>query len=217
MKYEKSDAQLDAEAFGPQQTLAERIEDHRHIYQTELKNMYRLHDRFGDPGGGYDPANEDPKPRAKTNGWGQDATGMPYNQRFRRYLELNHSTDTPWSRGLYNLWVECRRSHDDHKERPEWRGSLCHQLVGLVVRFGWSYSRACYDLHLDPDRTEDVMHRALRRIEHELDELQARATSTVESDRGRHDFMAPPHEHRALGGAHEEQCENPVCRERRAA
>lgn len=183
----KSDAQLDAEATTPSPPLAPRIALHRRLAKAD-GYIVRLHVQEGDDQG----------------------IGVPFNEQFVRYLEERYGTQYPWQNGLRTVRTECRRSHSDHWERPEWDGSLCYRLVSLVCRYDYSFSRACYELHVDPDRTEAVMQRALRRIEERLDELQARATSTVESDKGRHDWMAPAHVHRPLDGLHREDC--PQCR-----
>jgi hypothetical protein len=180
-RVDKSPEQLDAEASAPQLPLAPRIALHRLLAHAEV-SIARLHQRDGEFG-----------------------IGVPFSHPFERFLDESFGTFY-WSAGLKALRQECRRRHSDHWHRPEWRGSLCYALVSAVCRFDVAYTRACFDLWVDPVRTEPTLHRALHRIEQKIDELQARASEKVHSDSGRHDWLAPEHEHHALEGLHQEDC-----------
>lgn len=187
----KSDSQLDAEAADTVD-LTRRLAMHRALAHAEV-SIVRLHQRDGDDSG----------------------IGIPFAEPFVRYLDEAYGMAFPWSAGLKALRTECRRSHSEHWSAPEWRGSLCYQLVSMTCRFDWSFERACYELVVTPERTERTLHRALRRIEDKLAELQARASETVHADAGRHDWMAPEHEHRAMDGLHAAEC--PQCIRKAAA
>lgn len=206
---DKSPEQLSAEAAAPPVPLAPRLALHRYLSHQET-SIVRLHQRDGEP--------EETDPRRvvrKTNRHGIGATGLPFSHPFERFLSESFGQTFPWSAGMKAVRVECRRSHSDHWERPEWNGSLCYRLVSLVCRYDWSYSAACYELHVDPERTEAVVHRALRRIEQKLTELQARASEVVASDSGRNEWWSAPHEHHVVPGLHESECLQ--CLRRRAA
>lgn len=175
------------EVAAPQRSLPHAIALHRALSQAEIGGLLRLHVRDGESG-----------------------IGPPFAQPFEHYLDARYGVAFPWSAGLKALRADCRRTHSDHWARPEWRGSLCYRLVHLVVRDGYSFERACYELVCTPERTERTILRAFRRIEQKLDELQARETEVVKSSEGRHDFMAAPHVHRPLDGLHRVDC--PQCR-----
>lgn len=82
----------------------------------------------------------------------------------------------PWLRSLWRLrYVECRGSHRDHFEMPAWRGSLCHQVVRLVVVREFSLVSACQVLEVEPDRTSRVLVHALRWIEADIDDRRSAA------------------------------------------
>jgi hypothetical protein len=186
----KSDSQLDAEAAGLPD-IESAIRFHRALSQAELF-VQRLHDRDGESG-----------------------LGPPFSERFRRYLDAEYGAVFPWSAGLKALRYECRKSHSEHWHRPEWHGSLCNRLVHLVIREGWSFHRACYELYVSPPRTQRVFLNGLRRIEQRLDEIQSRETEVVKSTEGRHDWLAPAHVHHAVPGLHQLECEQ--CKRRTAA
>ncbi len=192
-RVDRSPEQLNAEAAAPYAPLAPRLVLHRLLAHDEA-TILKLHVRDGDDSG----------------------VGVPFNETFARFLEEKYGTQYPWSAGLKSVRVECRRSHPEHWRDP-FRGSLCATLVSMVCRFDWDYGKACLELGLYPSKTEATMQRALRRIEERLDELQARATSTVESDKGRHDWLAPVHEHRSVPGLHMQECRQCLRREGEAA
>jgi hypothetical protein len=205
----KGDSQLNAEAAGREVDLAARIVLHRALAHAET-SIVRLHQRDGEP--------EETDPRKvsrKTQGHGIGATGLPFSHPFGRFLDESYGVAFPWSAGLKALRHECRRSHSEHWDRFEWGGSLCYRLISMTCRFDWAYERACFELTVTPERTERTLRRAFGRIEDKLAELQARATETVHADAGRHDWMAPAHEHRALPGLHAVECAQ--CLRRRAA
>jgi hypothetical protein len=176
----KSDAQLDAEA-AEERDLDAAIALHRELYRSD-RLILRLHDRDGESG-----------------------IGPPFSAPFEHLLDERYGVVMPWSNGWRGLRYECRRSHSEHWA-TEWGGSLCARLIALIVIDERSYGRACYDLHVDQERTERTLLRAFRRIEERMDELQARATETVKSDEGRHDWQAPKFEHHAVDGLHQQDC-----------
>jgi hypothetical protein len=178
----KSDAQFDAEASAPPLPLAPRLALHRLLARQDM-GILKLHQRDGDFG-----------------------IGLPFSHPFERFLDGIYGVEKPWMAGLKALRVECRRSHSDHWTRPEWRGSLCHSLVAKTCVLDVSWTWACFDLYVDPAKTEPVMQNALRRIEQKLTELQARASEVVASDSGRNEWWASKHVHHVVPGLHREDC-----------
>ena len=209
-RVDRSPEQLNAEAAAPQEPLSQRIALHRKLYTGET--IYRLHDRYGDPGGGYDPDNDDPKPKPRANGWGAGATGLPFSAAFRRHLSGSTGLQFPYATAVKAMWVECRRAHAEHK-RSEWRGSLCRTLIDMTVAGEWNFDRACLAIGVHPERTERTMHHALNRIESKLAELEMRATEPT--PRSAAEWMAPEHVHHAVPGLHEQDCRQ--CQRRTAA
>jgi len=183
-----SPEQLNAEAVAPSRSLEDAIVLHRALSMAET-SILRLHQRDGESG-----------------------LGPPFSPAFERFLDAFYGTAFPWSAGLKSLRWDCRRNHSEHWSRKEWQGSLCYRLVHLTVREGWHFDRACYELWVDPNRTERVLLRGLRRIEQRLTELASREESRTISERGAQDPTRPAepaHVHRHPPESSLEDC--PQC------
>lgn len=182
----KSDAQLDAEAAAPleDRDLDAAIDVHRQLYQVET-GILRLHSRDGESG-----------------------IGPPFNPVFAAFLDERYHA-FPWSRSLLFLrWNVCRRTHSQHWERAEWRGSLCFELVNYVIRRESSLDYARLQLGLPNEgKTRRTLDSALLVIERRLEALLADDKPEVRRDPV--EWMASPHAHRPLGGLHGEDC--PQC------
>ena len=142
------------------------------------------------------------------------ATGMPMSGRMLRYLSHpeGYGSDFPWSKALAALKYHCRKNHPDHRraDRPYWRGSLCWQVVFLVVVRGFSPTAAGQILRLE--RIEPLLPRALRTIEDTMDDYRAKAEKRAREDEGRGDGAIPVERpaHHAVPGLHAAEC--PQCR-----
>ena len=208
----KSDAQLDAEAAAPEdRDLDAAIRDHRILFRVET-GLLKLHARDGDDAG----------------------IGPPFNPVFADYLnamawrEKPGQTEKPpmapaampWSKSLLFLrWMVCRKTHVKHWEKPEWGGSLCHALVSYVIRHETSLDYARLQLGLpDEGKSRRTLDSALLVIERRLEALlQDDRAKQALPPRSPSEWMAAAYRHQPLGGAHALECENPVCRARRAA
>lgn len=160
----KSDAQLDAEAYRrlEEVPVVELIEDHRALYRADL-NHPRLHQRDGEFG-----------------------IGMPFAHTFERLVNWERSRQAvgvrpsspgpaaPWVTARYAQWAECRRSHPEHHDRPEWRGSLCHQLIGFTVIREMDLVNTCAVLGVTSDRAGRTLRNALLWVERYMDNARDR-------------------------------------------
>lgn len=199
-RVDRSPEQLNAEAAQPleERDLEAAIALHRALYRTDLNWLMKLHVRDGESG-----------------------LGPPFSPVFEAFLD-GRLGQFPYSKALTALRYACRRDHrPKHVDRDEWRGSLCHALVSYVIRQDYALDAARTELGLaDAAKSRRTLDNALLWIERRLEEMaqqqdQAqRATVTREPREWMHE---EPHRHRALDGLHSVDCENPVCRDRRAA
>jgi hypothetical protein len=188
-RYEKSDAQLDAEA----QPLEERDLDtaialHRGPFRDDLSAMIRLHARDGDDAG----------------------LGPPFNPVFAGYLSDEFGS-LQWNRAWFYLRHRvCRSSHSEHWERPEWYGSLCGRIVHLVIREEYPLTWAMAKLGLTHEgKSRRTLDSGLLIIERRLEVM---ADDRPESSpRSPAEWMAPAFEHHALDGLHRQHPDNGGC------
>lgn len=150
--------------------------------------------------------------------------GMPMSSRMLRYLQ-GPAADTPWSLGLKRLRSWCRREHPYHRsaEAPYWRGSLCWQLVFLVI-VGKPKGDGPATIEeaariLRYDNPEPVLRYALTYVEECMDSERRKAEKRLRDDIGRGDGAIPRPEwrHHAPSEAHVQDCPNAECRARRKA
>lgn len=182
----KSDAQLDAEA-AEDRDLDQAIAAHRILYRVET-GVLKLHQRDGESG-----------------------LGPPFNPIFAAFLDEQYGS-FPWSKALLFLrWNVCRRTHTEHLEHTEWRGSLCYALVSLVIRHETSLDYARLQLGLpDEKRTRRTLDSALLVMERRLEALLAddKAKQSLPA-RTPAEWMATDYGHRRLPGLHALEC--PQC------
>jgi hypothetical protein len=210
----KSDAQLDAEASAPleERDLDAAIAAHRVLYAADL-GILRLHVRDGESGIGPPFA---PPFANFLDYWYCDAKEPCGHDHTNDLPIARYGIQFPWTSGLKAVRIECRRSHKEHWDRPEWRGSFCYQLVSMVCCRNWTYERACFELAASPRRTRGPMFRALRRIEDEMQKMHDKEMARQSpAPRTPAEWMAEEHHHRVLDGLHVEDCIQ--CLRRRAA
>ena len=202
---DKSPEQLDAEAAAPasgeagvpleERDIKAAIATHRALYRADL-GILRLHVRDGESG-----------------------LGPPFSPAFEHFLDQLYGQVFPWSKALLALRNHCRLDHrPKHVDRPEWRGSLCHALVTLVIRQEYSVDMARLQLGLpDAGKSKRTLDNALLFIERRLEDMAQQQDQAQKAtvSRSPAEWMAPAHEHRALPGLHAEECEQ--CRRRSAA
>lgn len=211
-RIDRSDSQLDAEAQyrrAEEVSVGELIEDHRAMLRADLE-LYRLHDRDGESG-----------------------IGPPFSDRFRRYIDWDRKDQAagvrptrpgptaPWITARYAQWAECRRSHPEHHDRPEWRGSLCHALVSWTVVNGRSLTDACLILGVTPPRAGRTLRNALLWVESHIDRQRDRDEQR-QRDRERPAYKVyeppkPSEERHDQPGIHQETCPKCIKRRRDAA
>jgi hypothetical protein len=200
-----SDSTLDALAAAAPEPLGRMIVAHRIAYGRDLyipRTTTETPPVFIDPDTGKELAD----PMAMT--------GPTLSYAMLAYL---HATGPfPWTRAFGRMRANCRRLHTrGHNERPEWRGSLCGALTALVIRQGYTFERACYQLYLTTDRAETVLRGALEAIRSRMIELgeEVQYVGPLIPE------PVPVHEHHrdGLGGLHALECHHPVCRARRKA
>ena len=249
-RYEKSDAQLDAEAqsrkmregaewtparkgFGyraipslpahpaaPPVGLEAAIELHREMMRDDAR-IDRLVSR-------QPPTTRDPN-TGIVHQHDAAAVGMNMSARLYRYVEAPGSSEFPWRAAFRRLRFECRRNHPYHTGPtvPYWRGSLCQELVRLVI-IGPERRIAGHDGPMSVqnaaeilryDNPEPVLRYALSYIEATIDEARRKAEKRLRDDEGRGPGAVPAPEwrHHAPSDEHVAECPNPICRERRAA
>jgi hypothetical protein len=210
MRYEKSDAQLDAEANRPSVALHRLVELHRSLFRDDL-HIQRLVGR------------QPPTTRDSNTGVVHQheaaVVGMNMSARLYRYVEAPTGSEFPWTAAWKLLRVECRRRHHDHRsaDRPYWRGSLCHEAVKLVIIGGeangigpLSPEHAGRILRID--RIDELLARAFRFLEETMDDFRARAEKRAREDEGRGDGPIPVErpQHHSVPGLHAAEC--PQCR-----
>lgn len=145
--------------------------------------------------------------------------GMPMSGRMLRYLQ-GPAADTPWAAGLAHLRAHCRRNHPYHRaaDRPYWRGSLCWQLVYIVVvgRPKGNGPGTVLEASriLRYDNPEPVLRQALGFIETSMDDARAKAEKRAREDEGHGPGAVPRptyHQRHDQGGMHRYDC--PQCKE----
>jgi hypothetical protein len=160
-RYEKSDAQLDAEAEARRRGLGPPKHDHGfddpNAYDVPAFASSSKPEPAPDPVGlarlvefhrtlrrdelriDRMVARQPPSSRDPSTGVVHQheaaAIGMNMSARLYRFVESAPPMEFPWHAALSSLRVECRRKHPQHRssDRPYWRGALCHQAVKLVV------------------------------------------------------------------------------------
>lgn len=217
-RIDKSDAQLDAEAAAPYD-LAASIALHRALWTDDCR-IPRLVSRTPPI------VTEEGERRAQYS-----HTGMPTSgQLHRRIFEQQPGEAFPWVSAFRALRMNCRRNHRlTHvgADRPYWRGSLCQEVVRLVIigmrrpdgRSGpLSPDEAAAVLRLEYGLAE-LLRDTFTFMEQHIDWLQARAEQRRKHDSGvfRVGETVEPIKHHAVGGLHALECQHPECVARRAA
>ena len=215
----KSDAQLDAEAVGRSEPLEAVIKLHREMMRDDPRSIDRMVSR-------QPPTTRDPN-TGIVHQHEAAAVGMNMNARLYRYVEAPGSGEFPWRSAFGRLRYECRRNHPYHTgpDVPYWRGSLCHELVRLVI-IGPERRIAGYDGPMSVqnaaeilryDNPEPVLRYALSYIEATIDEARRKAEKRLRDDEGRGPGAVPAPEwrHHAVPGMHMQEC--PRCRKESAA
>ena len=149
-------------------------------------------------------------------------TGMPMSGRLLRYLghPEGYGESFPWSKAWWLLKNECFKEHPSHRAwvRPYWRGSLCWQLVKLVIIGGEKRSegprtpeQAAQILKIG--NADKLLLRCLRRIDGIIQEQNDNAIARekqLESIVNPVNVAPRPRENHGLPGLHQEEC--PQCR-----
>lgn len=198
----KSDSQLDAEAAQARRPVSESIELHRGLYQDDLR-IERLTTEsppvFTDWNTGKSRA--DP----------MSMIGPTLSWPLERYLSEQFGYVFPWHLGLTIMRHRlCRQEHPEHLDRPEWRGSLCYELVAYTIRRDYSLSAACYELGTTPERSGRVLNNALYWIEDAMDRQRQKQEDRQKPDKRLRRWDDPiVHENHDIPGLHQEDC--PQC------
>jgi hypothetical protein len=212
----KSDSQLDAEASA--QPLEERDLDaaillHRALYTADVW-IPRLHVGRGGNGRSTSTWKDSPDPDpADAGGYGGIGwTGVEFTGHFARYLDGEYGQAFPWSKAMFALRHNCRVTHrPKHTDRVEWRGSLCAELVALVIRQDYSLDMARLRLGLPEEgKTRRTLDNALLFLERKLEDSYWRAQQQKPVERTPAEWMADVHVHVGLNGLHAVDC--PQCR-----
>lgn len=209
-RYEKSDAQLDAEAAG-RGSLEATVALHRQMRRDDTwidRMVSRQPPTTFDFGSlrweSHEPA----------------AIGMNMNARLYRYVESAPPSEFPWHNAFRKLRRHCRTNHPYHTGSlmPYWRGSLCQEIVRLVIigpekangRGPLSILAASQVLRYD--QPEPVLREALAFIEQSIDAERRKAEKRARDDQGRGDGAIPVERpgHHAVPGLHQAEC--PQCR-----
>jgi len=207
-RYEKSAAQLDAEAQGrtvehDDRSLPEMILVHRLLYSGDLFLERLVSDS---------PAVFVDQQTGTRSADAMSKLGPTLSYPLERYLSESYGTMFPWARGFRAMRDDCRRHHPEHQEREEFRGSLCHELVSRTVIGGYILDAACLEIGVTPARAGRTLRVALRYIEAHMtwqrEKQQARAVNVGGF------WPAPVYEHHAVPGLHEQDCHNPACKRR---
>ncbi len=151
------------------------------------------------------------------------AIGMNMSARLYRYVEAPGPSEFPWRSAFMRLRYECRRNHPYHTGPtvPYWRGSLCQELVRLVVigperripslpEGPVSVENAAEILRYD--NPEPVLRYALSWIEEAMDRARQKAEKRQRDEQGRGPGAVPEYVpvHHAVPGMHMADC--PQCR-----
>lgn len=157
--------------------LVSAIEDHRAMYRADLL-IPRLVSRQPPTSLDLNTGVLDQEPGA--------ATGMAMSGRLLRFLSHpeGYGQDFPWHRALWQLRVECRREHPQHRssEHRYWRGALCWQIVSLTVTREWTPEQAAQILRLESP--EPVLSQGLRFIQERMDDFRKAAEKRAREDEG---------------------------------
>jgi hypothetical protein len=201
----KSDAQLDAEAA--RRPIAESIELHRGLYRDDLtikKLTTETPPVLTDPNTGR--RNSDP----------MSMIGPTLSLPLTRFITDEYGYLFPWLRAVQIMRYRlCRKEHPEHLERPEFRGSLCSELVTMTIRQEYLLPRACFELGTTPERSERVLTNALYWVEECMDAQRQRQEDKRAADVGRNRWWEEVHHERHdIPGLHAEEC--PQCLRRRA-
>lgn len=220
-RYEKSDAQLDAEASAPTGELSALIELHRAMWRDD-NEVSRLNSRQP-PLTRYDKddwaVGDEPERLGATEEYVIEPgarVGMSMSGNMIRRLSESPGSHYPWVTALGRLRADCRRLHPHHRsaERPYWRGALCWQVVYLVIvghkEGPLSPENAARVLRLE--EIEPLLRRTLRDIETGIDYFRRRAErrATEDAGMGPGPVPTPQATHHAVPGMHETDC--PQCR-----
>lgn len=226
----RSDAQLDAEAQGhrlsevPEYWACPKHPTHADISVVELIDEHRDHLRT-----------ELSLPRLHV-GDGEYGIGMPFAAPFEYYIGWERREQAegrrpshpgilfPWSSARWAQWAECRRSHPEHHDRSEWRGSLCSGLITWTVinrssnGTYYTLTDACAVLGVTSDRAGRTLRNSLLWIERRMDAVREREEQRQRSQTP-YEPWEPPKvaEHHIVDGLHREECMHPECVRRRAA
>ena len=201
-------------------TLAERIEDHRHLYRVEID--FSPSQRTPPVAYKWDrsqramvpddsplvinplTADEIQVPDSATQ---STQVGVPMSGRMYRYL-VGPTAETPWAFAWKALRGHCRRSHRYHMTPPHWRGALCWQLVNLVIVQGFSVHNAARITQYDDP--EPLLREAFDFIEGEIDKQRAKQEQRAREDAGKFTIYDEAPRHHAVPGLHQQDC--PQCR-----
>ena len=149
--------------------------------------------------------------------------GMTWSAAFERRI-LAPGRQYPWADAFRALGQMCRGVHHAHRDRTEFRGSLCRALVSLVIIGDQPIGRAARTLGIEPARAGLTLRTALlwmeaeqsRQAQRQLD--RERAVEGARMAREDAGYVAiPVHQHVPLDGLHRSECQNAVCRKERAA
>ena len=140
--------------------------------------------------------------------------GMPMSGRMLRYLQ-GPTADTPWASALKSLRAHCRKNHRYHSAPPHWRGSLCWQMVYLVVvgkpRGGGPATIQEAAGILQYDNPEPILRAAFDHLESTMDSYRRKAEARERELSGQFSVTdRPAPAHHAVPGLHEQEC--PQCR-----
>jgi hypothetical protein len=198
----KSDCQLDAEAAVPRRPVAESIELHRGLYRDDL-TIKKLTTETPPVLTDGQTGRRSSDPMSKI--------GPTLSLPLTRLITEEYGYLFPWNRGLFIMRYRlCQKEHFEHRERPEWRGSLCYELVTFTVRREYSLPRACYELGVTPERSGRALNGALYWIEECMDAQRQRQEDKRAADVGRNRWWEEiHHEKHDIPGMHAEDC--PQC------
>lgn len=192
----------DAEATQLRRPVAESIELHRGLYRDDL-NIKHLTTESP-------PVFTDGQTGKRTSD-PMSMIGPTLSWPLTRYIGEEYGYVFPWNRGLsimrYRL---CRKEHPEHLDRPEWRGSLCYELVAYTIRREYGLPAACYELGTSPDRSGRVLNNALYWIENAMDAQRQHQEDKQLPDKRLRRWDDPiTHENHNIPGLHQQDC--PQC------
>lgn len=159
---------------------------HRALYAVDISWVMKLHQRDGDYG-----------------------IGVPFNPVFEAYLDGRLGA-FPWSKALQSLRQNCRVNHaPKHTDREEWRGSLCHSLLVIVIRHEHPVAEAQRQLGLpNAGKTKRTLDNALLFLERRLEDAYWRDQQTQPVQRTPAEWMRVEHRQRHdQPGMHRVDCQ----------